>query len=94
MRIGSATPNRLGSDMITPPLRAKSSPKAKAASFPTVRFMGIQRCTIHGIAVNALCMKPPSVAVIQVEPSQITPSAAASLGVNDTLESCTWVAAW
>ncbi len=38
-------------------------------------------------------MKPPSVAVIQVEPSHMTPSAAASFGVNDTLESWTWVAA-
>src|SRR5262249_9674447 len=53
----------------------------------------IHRRTIHGIAISALCMKAPSDAIIQVDPSHTTPSAAASFGANETLESCTWVAA-
>jgi len=38
---------------------------------------------------NALCMKPPSAETIQVDPSQMVAAAAATLGVNDTLASCT-----
>src|SRR5579862_8182939 len=45
------------------------------------------------MATKALCIKLPRADIIQLEASHTVAVAAAIFGVNDTLASCTWVAA-